>query len=773
MTSWDNPVPVATFLSLADLEARSQSDPPPGVSFIDDARSRAYDTVCVPLTTAKWRDRWRDMCIITSEHHGERVESTERHAETWRANPAFELGETRGSEEVEGVIVMISDWLELDASDSWVRHDSEIALQQELSYASYLNIAAYGRAINTCLSRTPYMQFSIRLPIYDPTIFQSSSPRSISGSPRDNPPTQPSSPSASSTPVRPPEPRAVPSTRASEAELNATWEMWDAIRSICAYNPRLTLTLDLVAPLPSVPGVLDRWAAEPISHLFIPASTFIANTKGYPVLPKGSQSFIRDVMKHRPVVILSDTTTGLHVKGGETAYLQYVRHLDKTSPTVVQAKTAGTVEHFARGYQDYLQAPLQPLMDNLQGTTYQTFEQDPVKYQKYEEAVYAALSEWPPSDRIVICVAGAGRGPLVARCLSAIARVQRNVFVYAIEKNPSAYVTLQRRKASEWRERVEVLFGDMRTLLVPERADIIVSELLGSFGDNELCPECLDGAMRFLKSNGISIPSTYSAYLAPLSSSKLYNEVLAGKDGKAPETPYVVMFQAVNILSDQGGDDGDRCGPQIQECWEFEHPRRDVVLDDQGLPVTNSHNIRSARLTFHIPHAGVLHGLAGYFEAVLYGKIGLSIHPHRKDLVSKDMLSWFPLFFPLKEPLYLPSNSELQVSIWRLTDQRQVWYEWYAESFLPVLRPPIQAPKVGPVPRVDGHGSVWAATSTPFVPPSPLVDAIDNPFVVSGDRLSKEVTKRIQRVSSFKTGVVKIGQTSLHNPGGRSSWMGL
>lgn len=39
----------------------------------------------------------------------------------------------------------------------------------------------------------------------------------------------------------------------------------------------------------------------------------------------------------------------------------------------------------------------------------------------------------------------------------------------------------------------------MRTLEVPEPADIIVSELLGSFGDNELSPECLDGAMRFLK----------------------------------------------------------------------------------------------------------------------------------------------------------------------------------------------------------------------------------------------------------------------------------
>lgn len=33
----------------------------------------------------------------------------------------------------------------------------------------------------------------------------------------------------------------------------------------------------------------------------------------------------------------------------------------------------------------------------------------------------------------------------------------------------------------------------------PEKADILASELLGSFGDNELSPECLDGAQRFLK----------------------------------------------------------------------------------------------------------------------------------------------------------------------------------------------------------------------------------------------------------------------------------
>jgi protein arginine N-methyltransferase 5 len=38
----------------------------------------------------------------------------------------------------------------------------------------------------------------------------------------------------------------------------------------------------------------------------------------------------------------------------------------------------------------------------------------------------------------------------------------------------------------------------MRSWVAPEPADILVSELLGSFGDNELSPECLDGAQRFL-----------------------------------------------------------------------------------------------------------------------------------------------------------------------------------------------------------------------------------------------------------------------------------
>ena len=58
---------------------------------------------------------------------------------------------------------------------------------------------------------------------------------------------------------------------------------------------------------------------------------------------------------------------------------------------------------------------------------------------------------------------------------------------------------LQERQKTEWRHQVQLHFGDMRTLELPEKVDILITELLGSFGDNELSPECLDGAVRFLK----------------------------------------------------------------------------------------------------------------------------------------------------------------------------------------------------------------------------------------------------------------------------------
>ena len=44
----------------------------------------------------------------------------------------------------------------------------------------------------------------------------------------------------------------------------------------------------------------------------------------------------------------------------------------------------------------------------------------------------------------------------------------------------------------------------------------------------------------------------------------------------------MVMMSAVNIISADGGGVAGRCGERIQQCWQFEHPRRDLILDPTG-----------------------------------------------------------------------------------------------------------------------------------------------------------------------------------------------
>ncbi|CAM9602939.1 unnamed protein product [Sphacelaria rigidula] len=160
-------------------------------------------------------------------------------------------------------------------------------------------------------------------------------------------------------------------------------------------------------------------------------------------------------------------------------------------------------------------------MDNLESQTYEAFEKDPVKYSQYEKAVVKALEEVPADKTTVLMVVGAGRGPLVQASLKAGKTAGRSLKVYAVEKNPNAVITLRNRVVMDKWENVTIVAKDMRQWEPTEKADILVSELLGSWGDNELSPECLDGAQRFLKPGGISIPQEYTSYVAPMSSHKV------------------------------------------------------------------------------------------------------------------------------------------------------------------------------------------------------------------------------------------------------------
>jgi protein arginine N-methyltransferase 5 len=265
------------------------------------------------------------------------------------------------------------------------------------------------------------------------------------------------------------------------------------------------------------------------------------------------------------------------------SYLQYIRHLRARDEiaNVLDTEEA-TME---TPYLDSLQRPLQPLKDHLEFSMYETFEKDPVKYAKYQEAIYLALKTMDltsdSSKPIIIAVAGAGRGPLVMRSIQAFRQFQipLKIRVYALEKNPSAVVYLESMAQHNplWQGIVTVVNTDVRQLtqdhLHGSKIDIIVSELLGSFGDNELSPECLDPllASECCTSSTISIPMQYTSFLAPVSSCRLHTEATqqaqVPHDGAQPlgmqramETSYVVRTHSASQTHIE------------QPCWKFDHP---------------------------------------------------------------------------------------------------------------------------------------------------------------------------------------------------------
>ncbi|KAF9202936.1 hypothetical protein BGZ49_006955 [Haplosporangium sp. Z 27] len=565
---------------------------------------------------------------------------------SWRAGlEAFRPEDLvlRTADQSDFIVGTLSDWQDFDSQDPKVRLHSELALKQQFNWASHLGLGGvmlpyppsskslsnYGRVLTGAISMLPYTACWLRVPCMD---------------------------------------NELESDVVEELQGMKSWERWNSILNMAGSESKLGVALELTATLPT-DQVLDRWFAEPVKVVIIPEDIFLTNNKGYPVLSKRHQHVVRRFMKFKPYFMISSSSMPKLVldefsddsleSSLASPHADYIRYLHRTQDT------PGVIDQFATGYQDYLQAPLQPLQDNLESSTYETFEKDPIKYQQYELAVERALLDRPvPTDGspdvTVIMVVGAGRGPLVNCSLRAAEKAGRNVRIYAVEKNPNAFVTIQNMKASVWGDRVNIVFSDMRTWNPPEQADILVSELLGSFGDNELSPECLDGAQKVLKPDGISIPADYTAFVAPLSSNKLHADVSAFKDLKHYETSYVVMLKAVSLLA------------QPKPIWVFEHPnRKDIPLNQN--PLSNHHNIRSGSIEFTSKTSGMIHGVAGYFESVLYKDVLLSINP---ETHSPGMFSWFPIYFPIKAPLYIPAGGQIVLDFWRLTDTRKVWYEW-------------------------------------------------------------------------------------------------
>ncbi|KRZ24830.1 Protein arginine N-methyltransferase 5 [Trichinella pseudospiralis] len=448
------------------------------------------------------------------------------------------------------------------------------------------------------------------------------------------------------------------------------WHLFHQLRTACGNDQRLEVALEIGADLCENMKILDRWIGEPIGCLIITGEVF-------QTMPGSDSPTVSEM--HRRLFSLLFTRTSRAVLEFDSKQLDTIpindfsfciRNLYKNQRVLPMEQNCSVM----RSYRDYLQLPLQPLFEDLSAATYEVFETDSVKYVKYEMAIKEAISDKisgneVPFFNVIVC--GAGRGPLVTAVLKALEHFAIPAFqLTAVEKNINAVSTLDHLNQTKWNRKVHIVHSDVRKFKPPMKADIIVSEMLGSFGDNELSPECLYEAMKFLKPDGVCIPQFYQSYLSPVHAPKLhYNAAQYRKQveyNDALECGYVVYPTTAFVIDNP------------QPLFPFTHKVGNNARPKQK----NLYKV----LKFRSEIDCELSGFLGYFYCILYKEHALSILPSNH---TPNMRSWFSMFFPLLTPVMVKAGDEIEIHFWRNTGHGKVWYEWWLAkpAALPLQNP--------------------------------------------------------------------------------------
>lgn len=289
--------------------------------------------------------------------------------------------------------------------------------------------------------------------------------------------------------------------------------------------------------------------------------------------------------------------------------------------------------HLLNQYNLLIINPLHPLTDNLDLQVYQAFHLDSNKYQRYDNAIELAIQDLKQkyTRPLNILIIGPGMGDLIDMVL------KYYPFATAIEKNPKVSDHLMANNKTKWDNKVRLIFDDVRNIsdCISNKYDLVISEMLGSFGCNELFPEILQNIEA-----EIMIPSSVTACLAPI------NCPLITPDVKQPFLNNLTNYYQL-------------C--EVQELWEWDYQSSNLNL-----------NNRTSSLIMTTEVSGTINALMGVFYANLYGNYTITNEKiYNEQLYCK---SWFPMVFPITE-INVSEGQEVTIEFSRVSNLK-VSYVW-------------------------------------------------------------------------------------------------
>jgi SAM-dependent methyltransferase len=240
------------------------------------------------------------------------------------------------------------------------------------------------------------------------------------------------------------------------------------------------------------------------------------------------------------------------------------------------------------------------------------FLDDPPRLDAFARAIAEVVR---PGDVVADLASGTGVLGLFA-CRAGASRV------YAIEKTGMSAFARRIAADNGFGDRVIVLRGASENVDLPERVDVVVSDMVGAIGFIRGGAHALtDARTRWLKPGGRMLPETTTTWIAPVERADLYEHVnfwsapIAGINMSALRRPaanthYPHVFEARDLLS------------QGAAAVEFDHRAPCPGVVRGGASCT-------------IERAGTLHGIAAWCTAQLSPSVAYTNAPGAADRVRR------------------------------------------------------------------------------------------------------------------------------------------
>jgi SAM-dependent methyltransferase len=267
---------------------------------------------------------------------------------------------------------------------------------------------------------------------------------------------------------------------------------------------------------------------------------------------------------------------------------------------------------------------------------------DETRTNAFREAILRVVK---PGD--VVLDLGCGSGILsFFACQAGAARV------YAIDQTHAADVASLLARHNGLGDRITVLHGEAKTLELPERADVLLSETLGVSGLDEGIAEIVaDARNRFLKPDARIVPQHVAVWIVPVELDYDYDKHVAFWN----EPRYGVDFGALRLFA--------------SSSILFAHIRSGAYLDAPAevlsvdLRREDGRNL-SGSASFTATRDAQLHGFGVFFTATLTDGIALTNREARST-------SWSQAFLPLEVPVQMHRGDAVSVEL--QTDAGKSW----------------------------------------------------------------------------------------------------